>query len=136
MRHDGSPRPSFGLYWDSVARHTASHEDAVIERTALWQIWEQLSACEREALLALAIHDEYATAANALGLQYYTYCARVRRARKRFLELWHEGEAPSRPWGRDRRGAHVCRSGNDSVMGVLRRRIKAAGAAPGPEGAT
>lgn len=52
------------------------------------------------------------------------FCARVRHGRLRFLRYWHEGETPSRLWGSDRRGNHVQRSGNGTVMGILRRRLK------------
>lgn len=124
LKQDGSTRPSFALYWDEVIRHTASPENGVVERVTLWQIWTRLPAESRNALLALAIYDEYAPAAKALDLRRDTYYAQVRRARLRFLRLWHEGETPSRLWGNDRRGEHACRSGNDSVMGVLRRREK------------
>jgi hypothetical protein len=124
IKHDRSRRPSFAMYWDEVARHTASPENGIIERLALWQVWARLRDEDREALLALAIHGEYDKAAATLGLRKYTYYARVRRARVRFLRLWHEGESPSRLWGHDTRGEHVCRSGNDTVMGVLRRRAR------------
>lgn len=126
---DRSRRPSFVMYWDMVARPTSSPENGIVERLALWQIWPRLRAEDREALLALATYGEYAPAAEALGLQKYTYYARVHRARVRFLRLWHEGEAPSRSWGHDTRGEHVCRSGNDNVIGVLRRRKRKKAAA-------
>lgn len=126
MRYDGSERPSFGLYWDHAVQPAPSPEGAAVERMALWQIWPRLHPDERQTLLALAAHDEYRLAAEALGLKYYTYCARVRRARIHFLRLWHEGETPSHLWGHDNRGQHKCRSGNDTVMGVLRRRKAAA----------
>lgn len=122
LKQGGTPRPSFAMYWDSVAQHTGSPENGVVERLALWQIWAALGDVDREALLALAVHDEYDKAAAALGLKKYTYYRRVRVARLHFLDLWHEGEAPSRLWGNDRRGGHLCRSG--SVMGVMKRRAK------------
>lgn len=124
VTRDGIMRPSFFLYWDEVVRNSRSPEGPVVERLALAQIWGRLRADEAEALIALAAYGEYQPAADALGLKYYTFCARVRRGRERFLRLWHEGETPSRMWGRDRRGEHRQRSGNDSVMGVLRRRSR------------
>lgn len=51
--------------------------------------------------VALVLADQ--AAAEALGLKYYTFCARVSRARAHFLQLWHEGEVPSTTWGNDRR---------------------------------
>lgn len=122
LKPDGSERPSYALYWNEAVRVTPSPENGIVERLALWQVWARLRDVDREALLALAVHDEYGKAAAALGLRMGAYYRRVRLARLRFLRLWHEGEQPSRLWGNDRRGAHVCRSGNDSVMGVLRRR--------------
>lgn len=121
---DGTERPSFVMYWDEVARSSRSPEGPVVERLALAQIWARLREEEREALTALAAYGEYALAAQALGLRYNTFCMRIHRGRERFLRLWHEGEKPSRAWGRDRRGEHVQRSGNDTVMGVLRRRAR------------
>ncbi len=93
--------PSFWVYWCPTT--SPSPEDGVVDRVALAQIWPRLSADQRRVLLALAAFDDYAAAANALGLTYYAFCARVREARLRFLALWHEGESPSRIWGRDRR---------------------------------
>lgn len=124
LKQDGAVRPSFALYWDDAARVTGSPESGIVERLALWQVWAELPAADRQVLLALAVHGEYDMAAESLGLRRNTYYARVRHARVRFLRLWHEGEKPSRLWGNDRRGAHVRRSGNDNVMGVLRRRGK------------
>jgi hypothetical protein len=94
--------PSFQTYW-CLARTSPSPEDGVVERTALTQIWPRLSEGQRRALLALAAFDDYAAAAKALGIKYQSFHTLVRTARLRFLALWHEGETPSRIWGRDRR---------------------------------
>jgi hypothetical protein len=69
----------------------------------LAQIWPRLNDMDRQALTALATANSYTAAANMLGLEYQTFANRVRRARTRFLALWHEGETPSRIWRVDRR---------------------------------
>lgn len=94
--------PRFQAYW-CLARTAPSPEDGVVERVALAQIWPRLTEGHRRALLALAAFDDYAEAAAALGLTYSAFRQAVGAARLRFLALWHEGETPSRVWGRDRR---------------------------------
>jgi hypothetical protein len=96
---------NFHRYWWFQCRPTPSCEDRVVDRQAVTQIWPHLRPVDQEALLALAAHDDYARAARALGVKYHTFAAAVRRARLHFLDLWHQGEAPSKPWGRDRRAA-------------------------------
>jgi hypothetical protein len=96
-------RPRFEGYWRHVAQPASGPEDRIIERVALAQIWPCLRPVHREALLALAAHGDYGQAAQALGKPYTTFKADISRARRQFLKLWHEGEAPSRPWVRDRR---------------------------------
>ena len=46
-----------------------------------------------------------AQAAAAPGKTRQTFATQIGQARKAFRELWHEGEAPSRPWGADRRAS-------------------------------
>jgi hypothetical protein len=89
-----------------------------VDRAALWQIWSQLEERHRVALLALATHEDYQAAADAMGVPYATYVTRVRRARHAFYALWHEGETPSRPWGTDRRQG----SKDRSITSVLAKR--------------
>jgi hypothetical protein len=95
--------PGFQAYWRLDACTAPSPEDRVVEQVALAQIWPRLTERQREALLALAAFEDYAEAARALGIRYESFCGQVRNARIRFLALWHEGETPSRIWGRDRR---------------------------------
>jgi hypothetical protein len=96
-------KPKFERYWRHVCAHAPSPEERIVERLALRQIWPCLRPVHREALMALAAHGDYARAAESLGEPYTTFKAQVSRARREFLELWHEGEKPSRPWVRDRR---------------------------------
>ncbi|WP_255951590.1 hypothetical protein [Streptomyces odontomachi] len=114
MQHRGIPRargdnytgrddvPHFHAYWNTIARHTASPEEPVVERLALSQIWPRLAPRFQAALLALAAHDDYQAAADDLGLSRATFYAQVRHARNAILALWWEGETPRRGW-RDRR---------------------------------
>lgn len=55
----------------------------------------------------MARHEDYATAAAALGKSRHTFAIQIGHARKAFRELWHEGETPSRPWGAARRASKL-----------------------------
>jgi hypothetical protein len=103
--HDGPAGPgrNFERYWRAVGAPVDSPEDRLVDRMALAQIWPRLTPASREALLALAVHGDYRRAAESLGLGYKTFVCRISYARRQFLKLWHDGEAPSRPWVRDRR---------------------------------
>ncbi|TVL89804.1 hypothetical protein [Streptomyces sp. SAJ15] len=94
--------PKWHAYWETVTRHTAGPEEPVVERLALTQIWPRLHPRYQAALHALAVHENYYAAADALGLKHCTFYAQVRHARNAFLALWWEGETPRRGW-RDRR---------------------------------
>lgn len=93
--------PRFVAYWHPLVDVVGSHESAVVERTALHQILPTLQPLHLDALLALAATDDYAAAADALGISYNALRARIAAARRRFLAHWHEGETPHRQ--RDRR---------------------------------
>jgi hypothetical protein len=125
--HDGpaGPGKKFERYWRHVAAPEDSPEEKVTERIALAQIWPCLRPSYREAFAALAAHEDYQRAADALGLTYATFKCRISAGRKEFLALWHQGETPSRPWVRDRRAG----PGTDmhAVTYFLRvRRVRAA----------
>jgi hypothetical protein len=94
---------NFERYWHAVAAPADSPEERLVKRIALAQIWPRLTPASQEALLALAIHEDYRKAAEALGLGYKTFVCRISDSRRQFLKLWHDGETPSRPWVRDRR---------------------------------
>jgi Helix-turn-helix domain len=93
----------FERYWWSASRPTPGPEDRVTDQVALAQIWPLLRPVYREVLAALAAHGDYGRAATALGKSRATFTTQVGQARRAFLELWHQGETPSRPWGTDRR---------------------------------
>ncbi|MFD0902371.1 hypothetical protein [Actinomadura sediminis] len=116
-KQDGRAMGRFVAYWTGLGV-TPDFGPAIIDRTALWQIWPHLNDNHRRALLALATHGDYHAAADALGLTYKAYTMLLVRARRAFFTLWHEGEAPSRPWGTDRRQG----SKDRSVAGLVRAR--------------
>ncbi|MER7213159.1 hypothetical protein ABT340_39365 [Streptosporangium sp. NPDC000239] len=103
LRYTSGQAPRFAAYWTGLGRGTPSPEERVVDATALWQIWPRLTDRQREALLALAAHDDYRAAAEALGVTPATFRVLVSKARRTFFALWHEGEQPSRVWGTDRR---------------------------------
>lgn len=117
----GGCMPKFAAYWEGMRRRVGP-EAGVVERTALWQIWGELSTDQREALQALAVCDDYSAAAELLGKSYGAFAASIGRARRAFLELWHEGEAPSRPWGCDRRSSAGSRRGSATNFLLIRER--------------
>lgn len=102
-RSNGGQPIAFQTYWEWAARHAPSPESRVVDGLALQQIWSRLTPAERRCLSALAATGDYQAAADLLGVRYHSLCSGVRRARARFLALWHEGETPSQLWGRDRR---------------------------------
>lgn len=99
----------FLRYWELDRRSASSPEGRVVDELALWQIWSCLSDTHRAVLLALAAHGDQAAASHALGKTYATVGTHLMNARRAFLALWHEGEQPSRVWGRAdrRRGRHT-----------------------------
>lgn len=119
--------PKWHAYWNTVARHTASPEEPIVERTALAQIWPRLQPRYQTALQALAAHDDYQAAADSLGLKYYTFCAQIRHARNAVLALWWEGETPRRGWRDVRRT--VPETQLHSVSAYIRKRRQAGVAA-------
>lgn len=94
--------PSFDTYW--APRHGAPADAAVVDRLAVWQIWPALRPLHQMAFLALAAHGDYARAADATGYPYTTFTSLIHQARAAFLQLWHEGENPSRIWAADKHG--------------------------------
>lgn len=123
---------NFERYWAIAARPTPGPEERVVERAALRQIWHELTHGQREALTALAVHDDYGRAADALGKRHSTFNSQISVARQAFLALWHEGERPSRPWGHDRRRDSTVRQHN--VTTVLKRRLRKRPQAPSATG--
>jgi hypothetical protein len=112
--------PRFRQFWRPVTQPTGSHEDRVVERLALSQIVPTLTPRQREVVSALAAFDDHAPAMSALGMSAALFSVTLSQARRRFLGHWHEGEVPSGPWGRDRRG------GRRNGTAIVRKRRSAA----------
>lgn len=96
--------PKWAQYWAMHRHPTGSPENAIVDLLALTQIWAALTPVNRRALQALADMGDPHTAAAHLEMTHGSYTQRLVRARKQFLELWHEHETPSRLWGKDRYG--------------------------------
>jgi hypothetical protein len=97
----GPNMPSFWTYWWPQAGYVGSHENGIIDVTALFQILPRLKPAHRDVILALARHGTYDEAAASVGRTRSTFVTYLWAARKEFLRLWHEGERPSRIWGHD-----------------------------------
>ncbi|MFI6522187.1 hypothetical protein ACIBF1_42025 [Spirillospora sp. NPDC050679] len=89
--------PQFARYWLGTRQATTEPAFVVnlIDRMALRQVFACLTPPQRAALLALALHQDYARAAESLGLSGSAFTSRLERARERFLTLWHEHETPA-----------------------------------------
>jgi hypothetical protein len=124
-------------YWHTVAGLSPGHDAAVIERVAVTQILPRLRPANRQAIAALTDHDDYALAAEALGISRHHFSGRIGKARREFLSLWHEGEIPSRLWAYDYQrgsaGADSLASANRTI--AARRRARGRLRRPAPPGA-
>lgn len=99
---DGAPTMSrFVMFWGSAV--TPSPEDWIVESAAVSQVIATLTPTYRDALVALAVHDDYMLGAASLGINYKAFVARIGVARKQVLTLWHQGETPRRQRRTDRR---------------------------------
>lgn len=123
--------PRFAMYWVGGVT-TPSHEDSAVERLALPQILGGLGDVYREALVALAAHGHYETAAAALDISYKALVARLVVARRHAIQLWLQPETPHRSRHTDRRVAKrggatsdACPSGHQrtSQNTILVRRV-------------
>jgi hypothetical protein len=133
MRHEGSsydkPRDpqgpnmdNFCIYWWPYTSHVASHENGIVEKVALAQILPRIKPVHREALLTLAMQGTYDKGAAAIGISRVAFKNLVYRARKEFLGLWHEGEQPSRIWGKDCFGIEGYERDESITVRTLRQR--------------
>ncbi len=99
----GGDMTSHLVYWLGNANTSPSPEHRIVERFALRQILPMLTPRQLEAVHLLATLEDYQAAADAMGITVATFNVTIANARKRFLAYWHEGQAPSRMWGTDRR---------------------------------
>ncbi|GGM77330.1 hypothetical protein GCM10012275_55000 [Longimycelium tulufanense] len=124
----------FQRYWHRL--DGSPFEDKVVDTVALGQIWPTLSRRQREMLLALATYGGYREASAAVGVSYKHFTDWVSLARRSFLQLWHEGETPTRMWGRDIRRGRENTGRNPTLLVRVRRRARAARRAAGRQGQT
>ncbi len=108
---------AFLRYWTSASAPAHSHEDLLVDRIALAQIWTALAPTYRQVLTALAEHEDRRRAERAVNMDAVTFTRTLGRARRAFFALWHEGETPSKMWGYDRSGAR-----HQNVMYLVRLR--------------
>ncbi|WP_147268756.1 hypothetical protein [Sphaerisporangium album] len=97
--------PRYYAYWQTHASPTPSHEGWIVDRLAFWQIWRRMGRRNRQVLWALAEYGDYDGAAKALRVSRKGFPTMLSLARQQFFRLWHEGETPSRFWGRGNRTA-------------------------------
>jgi hypothetical protein len=104
--------PMFARYWWSGSRRGPDPAPEIVDRLALADIWPKLSACQQEALAALAATDDYHDAAAMLGIERSAFNARVATARRVFLRWWHQHETPSGQYRPDKRHGMFLRRGD------------------------
>ena len=92
--------PRYVQYWYSRPERT---DDIIAERVAVHQIMDTIPELYRDAVVALAVHDDYQIAADSLGLKYGTFGARVNVARRQFRAHWFAPETAPPAKGTDRR---------------------------------
>lgn len=92
--------PRFVQYWTV---RPEGHEEGLVERIALGQVLDTLSEPYREAVTALATHDNYQKAADALGISYAAFVRRINIARRSIYALWFFPETAPRLRHTDRR---------------------------------
>ncbi|MFP8944738.1 hypothetical protein ACLIYM_25345 [Streptomyces fenghuangensis] len=131
MRHHGTRRDTrndgsrYAVYWQWAGRTIPSPENRIVERLALEQILPALTPRQIAAVQALAAAGDYEEAARLFGSQTGLK-SQLMHGRRRFRELWHEGETPSAHWGVDRRAGTVRGTvGNGSAVARIRRRARA-----------
>lgn len=136
MRHHGARRDTsnngahYATYWQWAGRAVPSPEAAIVERAALWQILPALTPGQLAAVHALATAGDYEEAARLFGASQTGLKSQLMKGRRRFRELWHEGEMPSTHWGCDRRAGTVRGTvGEGSAVARIRRRAKSQEAA-------
>lgn len=128
----GTWRPAFERYWDT-GRSIPSPEEQIIDRMALRQIWPALSRTHREMLATMAVYGDNVAAADAAERTYATFNSHLKNARKEFFALWHQGETPSRFWGKGDRRSRASRTGVQVLRTRHRQRERRAAADRGGE---
>lgn len=126
----GRKHAGFFMFWEGHLTFP-SHEDYVIERVALQQAWDALTATDRRILTTQALYGDNGIAAEALGKPRTSYTVQLNQARRRFRALWWQGET-SQAWATDQRGTGNTTTTTGRAMAWVRRR-KRDGAAAKPK---
>lgn len=116
---EGRKHRGFFMFWEGHLT-TPSHEDYVVERIALTQVWSALPPADRRIFGARAAYRDNGAAAEALGKPRPSFTVQLNQGRRRFRALWFEGET-ARSWGADqppRAGVDASRR----AMAMVRRR--------------
>lgn len=98
--HGVASSPRFVQYWTLPPERP---EEGMAERIAVGQILAVLTDTEQAAVVALAVHGDYARAADALGIGYSAMTVRMSTARRRFRTHWFAPETAPPIKGTDRR---------------------------------
>ena len=120
----GTAMPRFWRYWTSASQPAQSPEEAVVEITALAQIWPRLTKPHQAVLAALATYDDYEQAAASMDKPYHSFVCTLSLARKQFLRLWHQHETPRPAWGRDIRTSNRAENSHSVTVVTIRRRAR------------
>ncbi|GAA2218388.1 hypothetical protein GCM10010400_75590 [Streptomyces aculeolatus] len=100
--------PRYWRYWWTPADEGAV--DRVTDAIAVQQALAVLTPTQLDAVAALAAHDDYAAAAEALGWPYKRLASRVAEGRRRIAAAWYAPDSPPARRGHDkRRGTHAPR---------------------------
>jgi hypothetical protein len=93
--------PRFARFW---YQPHLPFEDELIDALAVRQVLAGIRPSWRRDLEALAGHDSYAAAAQALATTPVTFRSRISKARAAAGELWFAPDMAPGMWGSDRRG--------------------------------
>lgn len=114
-------RIRWNAYWYGQEALSDPFEEIIVERIAARQVWDALTAHNRQTFFALISQGTYEGAEAYLGLTKKQFSGRISKARKQARQLWFSPEPPARHWARDYPGqGHT--SGRENIA---RRRVTA-----------
>ena len=114
--------PNFDIYW---APKPAPHADAaVVDRIALWQIRATLRPLHKMALLALAAHGDYSSAAQAVGYPYGSFGCLISQAAPGSSPSGTKRRPPSHLWANNRHGDGDIEQRVQRTIAAKRRRMR------------
>lgn len=118
---EGRKHRGYHMFWEGHLTFP-SHEDYVVDRVALDQVWEVLSVGDRQIIAARAAYEDNGRAAEALARKRHSFVTQLNQGRRRFRTLWFGGETV-RAWANDQ-AAPTEGSGTTSqrAMAYVRRR--------------